>query len=277
MQKNLKKLFRTYLKFRKINRVWFGKNKGFKYKYYEDYNLDMMLGIHEPNSFEVFKLFIKKGMVVTDIGSNFGYFTRFFSQQVGPLGKVYAFEPIPETHKMLFDTIKLNNLKNVFPIQAAVSDTDGSIKMYLSHTHYMASLDSKWASENGGTVNVHSMTLDAFFERGGIYPDFIKMDIEGGGVKALKGMVKCIKVNEPVLFLESHTAEEDLAIGKALSLIPYDVYRVGSNIPVKHLNKDYTDPHGIYGTVVAVPKSKKHLFPDWNPSIFQKKRLGQRG
>lgn len=43
---------------------------------------------------------------------------------------------------------------------------------------------------------------------------------------ALTGMNKCI-LNEPVLFLESHTPEEDLAIGKALSLIPYDVYRVG--------------------------------------------------
>jgi FkbM family methyltransferase len=215
-------------------------------------------------------------MVVTDIGANFGYFSRFLSQQVAPQGKVFAFEPIPQTYKMLLDTIDLNNLKNIYPVQSAVSDTDGSIKIYLSHTHYMASLDVKWASDDGGHMNVDSVTLDSFFEKKGFYPDFIKMDIEGGGVKALKGMVKCITKNEPVLFLESHTAEEDIAIGKALSLIPYDVFRVGSKIPVKYLHKDYTDLYGVYGTVVAIPKSKTHLYPNWAPADFQRKRLGQR-
>jgi len=110
----------------------------------------------------------------------------------------------------------------------------------------------------------------------GRYPDFIKMDIEGGGVFALQGMENCIHKNEPVLFLESHTGAEDLAIGKALSLIDYDVYRVGSTVPVKHLDKNYEDEHGIYDTVIGIPRSKRALFGDWSPLQFQKKRFGQR-
>lgn len=272
----LKKVLRNYLRTKHVNKVWFGRNKGFRYRYNDDYNLDMMLGLHEPNTFEVFKLFIKEGMIVTDIGANIGYFTRFLSEAVGPSGKVFAFEPVPDTYKTLLDTISMNGLKNVYPIEAAVSDTDGATKIYLSRSHYMASLDVNWATNEGGEKEVKCLTLDTFFEREGYYPDFIKLDIEGGGVSALKGMVNCIIKNEPVLFLESHTPNEDIAIGKALSLIPYDVYRVGSDVPVKFLDRDYRDQYGIYGTVIAIPQSKNHIYKNWAASSFQKYRLGQR-
>jgi hypothetical protein len=102
------------------------------------------------------------------------------------------------------------------------------------------------------------------------------MDIEGGGILATKGMKNCIKKHEPILLMESHTSAEDLAIGEALSLIQYDVYRVGNETPVKSLNKDYQDHFGIYETVVGIPKSKQHLFQNWTPAQFQKRRLGQR-
>ena len=259
-----------------INQVLFGKNKGLKLRYQSDLNLDMLLGMHEPNTFEVFDIFVKEGMVVADIGANVGYFTRFLSKKVGETGKVYSFEPIPQTFKTLEDTISLNKLKNVTPVNKAVTNCNGSVKMFLSSTHYMASVDVTWATEEGGAVEVPSVSLDSFFESLGRYPDFIKMDIEGGGVLATKGMRNCIKKHEPILLMESHTSAEDLAIGEALSLIQYDVYRVGNETPVKSLNKDYQDHFGIYETVVGIPKSKQHLFQNWTPAQFQKRRLGQR-
>ncbi len=270
MKNLIKNLIRAYLKSRPIATIYLGKNKGFKFHYSDNHNLDMMLGLHEPDTFEVFNLFIKPGMVVADIGANFGYFTRFLSKLVGSTGKVFAFEPIEKTCQLLNDTIKINSLKNVYPIPAAVNEMNGVIKMYLSHTHYMASLDINWAGEKGGEVEVTSITLDSFFEEKGYYPDFIKMDIEGGGVGAVKGMVNCITKNEPVLFMESHTCNEDISIGKTLSLIPYDVYRVGTNEEIKYLNRDHNDINGIYGTVIAIPKSKRNRYPNWDPSVFQK-------
>ena len=260
MKKILKALIRSVMKMRKDNKVFFGKNKGFRYTFNDDLNLDMMLGIHEPNTFEVFELFVKEGMVVADIGANVGYFSRFLSQRTGPTGKVFAFEPIPHTFERLNKTIALNELHNITPVNAAVSDTNGKLKIFLSHTHYMASLDSKWAGESGGEIEVDGVTLDAYFEAKGFYPDFIKMDIEGGGVFALKGMINCIMKNNPVLFLESHTAAEDLAIGNILSLNPYHIYRVGDNTEVKYLDRNYKDEFGIYGIIIAIPKSKAYLF-----------------
>lgn len=275
MKSLIKSLLRAIFRTLKVSRVILGKNRGFRMRYRDDLNLDMLLGIHEPNTFEVFDLFIRPGMVVADIGANVGYFSRFLSHKVGDKGKVFAFEPIPSTFQELEENIRTNGLQNITTVNKAVTDHNGSVTMYLSHTHYMASTDSKWAGESKAT-EVPAITLDSFFEEKGFFPDFIKMDIEGGGVYALQGMVNCITRNEPVLFLESHTSEEDLAIGRALQLADYEVYRVGESQPVKFLDRDYTDPYGISGTVIGIPKSKKNLFGSWTPAQFQKNRLGQR-
>lgn len=101
------------------------------------------------------------------------------------------------------------------------------------------------------------------------------MDIKGGGVFALAGMQNFIR-HEPVLFLESNTPDEDIAIGQAFSIVPYDVYRVGDSKEVKYLVRDNRDEFGICGTVVGLPKSKPHLFGEWNSFVFQRKRIGQR-
>jgi len=276
MKKMLAGMARSGIKTLKINKVLFGKNRGLKFENNEDLNLDMILGLHEPNTFEVFDLFVRPGDVVADIGANVGYFSRYLSKKVGQQGHVYAFEPIPQTFKTLKRTLELNMLKNVTPVNLASGDHVGEVTMYLSHTHYMASLDLKWATDAGGETKVPCTTIDAFFGELGKKPDFIKMDIEGGGVYALKGMEQTIKVHQPVLFLESHTPGEDKAIGQALSLAPYEVYRVGSTKSVKYLDRDFSDEFGIYDTVVGIPASKRHLFGNFDPSRFQQDRLGQR-
>lgn len=46
-----------------------GQNRGLKLKYFEELNLDMILGTHEPNTFEVMRQLIKPGMVIADIGA----------------------------------------------------------------------------------------------------------------------------------------------------------------------------------------------------------------
>jgi FkbM family methyltransferase len=276
----MKSLFRKplhgALKVIGINQVLLGKNRGLKMRYKSDLNLDMLIGLHEPNTFEVFDLFVKEGMLVADIGANIGYFSRFLSKKVGEKGGVHAFEPIPTTFQSLQETIILNKLHNITAVNKAIVERNGSVRMFLSNTHYMASVDVNWATEAGGEMEVPATSLDFYFGNLGKYPDFIKMDIEGGGVQALKGTRNCIIKNEPILLLESHTPSEDLAIGAALSLIPYNVFRVGDTRPVKYLDRNHQDEFGIYGTVVGIPKSKQHMFTGWTPAQFQKRRLGQR-
>lgn len=236
----------------------------------------MLLGLHEPNTFEVFRQLILPGMVVADIGANRGYFSIFLDDLVGGSGSVFAFEPVPGTFAALERALERNNSCHVKAVKKAVTNVDAVTQFYLSHTHYMASLDANWAGRSGGTIDVEGVQLDTFFASQSRGPDFIKMDIEGGGVYALPGMENVIRSYEPCMLLESHTPEEDRAIGHALSLIDYAVFRCGSKIPVSNLAKDYRDRFGIWGTVVAVPRKRLKALHRFEPQSFQRWRLGER-
>jgi Met-10+ like-protein len=52
------------------------------------------------------KELIAPGDVVLDIGANLGWFSRFLARLVGPEGKVYAFEPIPQTYEFLLHNMR---------------------------------------------------------------------------------------------------------------------------------------------------------------------------
>lgn len=272
-----KQALKSFFKAQDIFNIPLGKNRGLKLKYFDELNLDMVLGMHEPNTFEVMHQLIKPGMLIADIGANIGYFTRYLSKKTGPSGHVYAFEPIPDTYTRMVQTIDLNKLTNVTPVQLAVTDKHGTIEIFLSKNHYMASIDENWASKEGGSLVVETTSIDKYFSDLGRYPDLIKMDIEGGGFSALEGMKTCIAENAPILILESHTKNEDLAIGKALSsIIEYEVYRVGDSTPIKYLDAAFDNEYGVYGTVVGIPKRRISEFPLLDPKKFQTNKLGQR-
>ena len=59
---------------------------------------------------------VKPGDFVIDMGANFGWYTNVLSTAVGPSGKVYSIEPIPDTFQVLSGVIQKLGLKNVLPL-----------------------------------------------------------------------------------------------------------------------------------------------------------------
>lgn len=45
-----------------------------------------------------------------DVGANIGYFTLLMARQVGPGGRVIAFEPLPTVYSVLCENLRLNEL-----------------------------------------------------------------------------------------------------------------------------------------------------------------------
>jgi FkbM family methyltransferase len=77
------------------------------------------------------KSLISPGDSVLDIGANIGQYSRFLSHCVGPTGRVYAFEPIPETFDFLSNNIRRRGLSNVEPLNFALSDTEKTRTMVI--------------------------------------------------------------------------------------------------------------------------------------------------
>ena len=55
-----------------------------------------------------------------------------------------------------------------------------------------------------GFVSVNSITLDDFLKSKGVWPDVIKVDVEGAEMNVLMGMRQTLRDCKPILFLEIH-------------------------------------------------------------------------
>lgn len=151
----------------------------------------------EPAETAIFNKYIKDGDTVVDAGAYIGYFTVLASELVGAKGTVYAFEPSPENAEVLNSNVVLNKCDNVRIIQKAVSDSVGVVKFYPNPVNASGSTMfdnySTTRRRHDPTVRIDVTSLDAII--GDRKVDFIKMDIEGGETKALKGMTQIIENN----------------------------------------------------------------------------------
>ena len=151
-------------------------------------------GKWEPFETKIFKKSIKKGDVVLDIGAHIGYYTLIAAKIVGDKGKVYAFEPDPKNFSLLKKNIEENNYKNVVPINKAVSNNNGKIKLYINPANTGDHRIFKSADKRGGIIT-ETITLDDYFKND-IKIDFIKIDIQGAEHTALLGAKNILRYNK---------------------------------------------------------------------------------
>ena len=145
-----------------------------------------------------FKSLIEPGMTVLNIGAAVGYYTLIAARQTGPEGKVYAFEPFPETFNLLKKNIERSGYKNIVIINKAVTDAVGFAKLYLLDTNPQANSLSK-SRESIKYIDVPTITLDSFFSDEKI--DVIRSVAEGSEILILQGMRNVIK-NNPNLIMQ---------------------------------------------------------------------------
>ncbi len=155
----------------------------------------------------------------------------------------------------------INNITNVKVLDLACADHTGNEEFFVAEHHHESSLVREW-SNNATTATktvVSVITLDDFFEKFNQsgYPDLIKMDIEGGGIYALKGCVRCITNKRPFILIESHNQAEDQAVCHVLQQYNYEAFRVTNDKWILHKDRDYNDPDGVWGTMLLMPAERK--------------------
>lgn len=158
--------------------------------------------VYELEETELVKTLVRPGMTVFDIGANLGYYTLLFSALVGKRGRVVAFEPSPANLLLLRRNVAANSAANVAVLESAVADREGEVTLALSPDNFGGhSIGEIVNLAHAESVGVACTTVDATATRLDIRPDFIKMDIEGAEVGALRGMHKTLTENEHVLLL----------------------------------------------------------------------------
>jgi FkbM family methyltransferase len=138
-------------------------------------------------------------MVVVDVGAHIGYFALLAAKLVGEEGRVFAFEPVPDTYQLLCRNIEANNLKNIVPIPKAVWN-QGGISMFTIRPESLAE-SSLGDRGYGKQVEVETVRLDDFFSDYVGKVDFVKMDIEGVEPAALEGMESVLASNPRLIMV----------------------------------------------------------------------------
>jgi FkbM family methyltransferase len=246
--------------------ILFGPLKGNKFIISDNSGWSPIFGRWEPESQELFSTIIKKGQIIYDLGANNGIHSLLFSHLTGARGQVFSFEPLPDNCMEIERNIKLNDIKNIQIVSAAVSNFSGETVFHLGIHDKQGSLVGI-GRESGRDIKVNLITMDDFINQGNPTPDFLKIDIEGAESLALEGFDRHIDSILPALFIELHTPEQDKKVGEFLQRHGYIAFRqkkgnyseelgiVGLE-RILDLSKPYPYPTGIWGTILAIFPSK---------------------
>ena len=205
-------------------------------------------GVFEPASWNFVRKLLRPGMVVFDLGANLGQYTLLAAKCVGKQGRVHSFEPSHRMFRELEFNVKLNGFSDICILNSlAVCDTCGTAKLsrYEEGAEVYGSLGCHKRTEATltGYEQVTTVRLDDYVQKTQIdHVDFIKMDIEGAELLALRGAEKLLRRNDsPTILLEMADVNTDGLGYKAvetwdyLESLGYRMYRFdgGGNISAR--------------------------------------------
>ena len=176
------------------------------------FRIALITGSYERETTELVEQLVKPGMTVLDVGAHVGYYTKLCSKRVGNAGRVIAFEPHPLTFSVLCKNVQA--FRNVTPVQVAVADQEGTACLYdcllgpgSASLRYDEYRRDRYRDLSGREVaprvlkdlpvasyTVETTTVDSYLAEAHIEQvDFIKMDIEGAEISAIRGMERAIQ------------------------------------------------------------------------------------
>ncbi len=179
----------------------------------------------EDNETEVFNNILNFNKVnsVLDLGAYKGDTAEYYLNLKGNL-KIFAVEPDVKNFKKLKAFAENKNIKCYnYAILNKCGDFEfggngGRNQTFASQMSYPNfKLNNKGIynknnkkTEEKDIKTVKTVTIDFLCENENINPDFIKFDIEGEELNALKGAVNTIKTKKPVLYISAYHKTEDI-------------------------------------------------------------------
>lgn len=170
---------------------------------------------------------VREGQVCVDLGANNGYFTAIMARCGGETGRVIAYEPCPRVFRMLTITVEESGLQGRVDVrQKACSDAVSESTLFFGEQ--VDNLGGAFLSDpdeitDGGytALKVATTSLDGDLA-GEPRIHFIKMDVEGHELRALRGMKRRLASDHPSLIMEINPpclARERTSAGQILEFL----------------------------------------------------------
>ena len=149
---------------------------------------------------------VEPGDVVIDAGGCWGDTALCFADRAGPHGRVYTFEFVEENLDVLRRNLALNPglAERVTVVETALGETTGITLSY--------SPAGPGTALGSGPCSVDIISIDDFVDEQRLERvDFIKMDIEGAELDALRGAERTLRRLAPKLAISVYHKPLDLA------------------------------------------------------------------
>ena len=144
-----------------------------------------------------------RGQTVYDVGAFQGLLTLWFAKQAK---RVVCFEPNTHNHKRLSENLALNSFRNVTVRKVGIGSVS-EIRSMVGNPLMPGFSRVEMGTANGSLVTeaISISTVDEEISQHQLpAPDFIKIDIEGWEIEALRGARRTLESARPALFLEMH-------------------------------------------------------------------------
>lgn len=132
---------------------------------------------------QIIRALTPRGGTYVDIGANIGDLALAGANQVGPSGRVYAFEAHPRTYRLLLANIRLNRVDHVFPVNVACGDS-------LTWATFSDKSSDDMNVIGDGEIMVPVVPAESFL--GDQQIDLIKIDVEGYELPVIRGLTKAL-------------------------------------------------------------------------------------
>jgi len=180
---------------------------------YMDWQRARAFATKEPDTIAWIQQNVRAGEVFYDIGANIGVFSLFAARHVAPGGAVHAFEPEALNFAQLNKNVAFNQLAGVVHTHClAVSDRQGLDELFFHPGHLTsagagAALSSGTALHSIGAPTDHTgrqflpahrqgifcVAIDSLWQEQGLpFPAHIKIDVDGGEVRILRGAARTL-------------------------------------------------------------------------------------
>jgi len=147
----------------------------------------------------------QKNEIIIDAGGFQGSTAIWFANIVGENGKVFSFEPLKSNYQKMKKNIQRNKLEKIVDF-INVGLWDGVTDLFITNNN-----SASTSFDINADIKIEVTTLDEFVQNERLEQvDFIKMDIEGAEMNALRGAEKTILRFKPKLAISIYHLPEDI-------------------------------------------------------------------
>ncbi len=230
----------------------------------------LLKGEYEKELLRVADTLVPADTTIIDIGANIGFLSLYWAKKFNNC-QVFSYEPTAYAFECLKKSKELNRLDNLKIFKLAVGDDNCQGEVYSptekTYNTGLGSINFNADIEGDQTYVKEKIDIVSLDEHIGMEKNvsLIKIDVQGTEVNVLKGALKLIEKDKPLIIIEIDDNYYERPLGKRQSIKAlfaidsYDFYRIKCGFakrPYFFLEKiDIGTPEQVNNDILMVPKS----------------------